>query len=157
VSPAPAPTPPAQVATFQPGHYVGRTSQNESFAFDISSDGTQLMNLVTGQINQSCQPIRLNLYGGNLNWGGYVQRVSGDGSFAIDSTWTARMTGSLRQAASRLAGVCPAESLREPSLGRTTTAIAGLLSLAARACRRGRLLGRARETASNATRSDAPP
>lgn len=75
-TPPPAPTP-----TYQSGHYAGKTSQLEDFAFDVSSDGSVLMNLVTGQINESCNGF--NLYGGNLREPGAVAPISSDGNFTI--------------------------------------------------------------------------
>jgi hypothetical protein len=76
--PAPPPPPPPPAA---PGHYDGRTSQNEIFAFDVSADGTRITGLHTGQINQSCDPPDYYLSGGYLNnWSGSVQR---DGSFTL--------------------------------------------------------------------------
>lgn len=49
-----------------PGHYEGRSSQNELFAFDVTADGRQVANLRTGQINGSC-PDGANTWGGNLS------------------------------------------------------------------------------------------
>jgi hypothetical protein len=64
-----------------PGHYDGRTSQNEIFAFDVSADGTMITGLRTGQINQSCDPPDFYLSGGYLNnWSGSIQR---DGGFTL--------------------------------------------------------------------------
>ncbi len=75
IPPAPAPPPAA------PGHYDGRTSQNEIFAFDVSANGTSITGLHTGQINQSCNPPDYYLSGGYLNnWSGPIQR---DGSFTL--------------------------------------------------------------------------
>jgi hypothetical protein len=67
---------------YQSGHYAGKTSQLEDFEFDVSADGTTLMNLVTGQINESCNDF--NLFGGNIHATGNVASISSDGSFAID-------------------------------------------------------------------------
>ena len=73
---SPPPPPP-----YQSGHYAGKTSQNENFAFDVSTDGSTLMNLTTGQINESCNDF--NLYGGNLHATGNVVSISADGNFTI--------------------------------------------------------------------------
>jgi hypothetical protein len=75
----PTPPPPA----YQSGHYAGKTSQNEDFEFDVSSDGATIMNLVTGQINESCEGF--NLFGGNLQQSGPVTSISSDGNFTIHS------------------------------------------------------------------------
>jgi hypothetical protein len=86
-TPAPAPPPappppPAPAAT--PGHYEGRTSQNEIFAFDVSADSARITGLHTGQINQSCNPPDYYLSGGYLNnWSGPLAR---DGTFNWKST-----------------------------------------------------------------------
>jgi hypothetical protein len=63
-------------------HYKGMTSQNEDFEFDVASDGMSLSNIVTGQVNESCDPDTLGLYGGNLPGGGAL----------IDSPGTSRST-----------------------------------------------------------------
>lgn len=84
-APPTPPAPPAPAAT--PGHYEGRTSQNEIFAFDVSADGGRITGLHTGQINESCDPPDYYLSGGNLNgWAGPVGR---DGSFVMsyDGPW----------------------------------------------------------------------
>ena len=75
-SPTTPPPPP-----YQSGHYAGKTSQLEDLEFDVSADGTMLMNLVTGQINESCTDF--NLFGGNLNAPGNVASISSAGNFAI--------------------------------------------------------------------------
>ena len=82
VTPAPPPPP------YQSGHYAGKTSQNEHFAFDVSADGSTILNLATGQINESCNGF--NLYGGNLQQSGPVASISSDGNFTIhgDSSGT---------------------------------------------------------------------
>ncbi len=77
----PPPPPPAAV----PGHYDGRTSQNEIFAFDVSADGRGITGLRTGQINESCEPPDYYLSGGNLSdWSGPV---------ALDGTFTMSFSG----------------------------------------------------------------
>lgn len=75
--PPTAPPPPP----YQSGHYAGKTSQLEDFEFDVSADGTTLMNLVTGQINESCNDF--NLFGGNIHATGNVASISSDGNFTI--------------------------------------------------------------------------
>src|SRR5262245_4657919 len=51
-----------------PGHYSGKTSQNETFDFDVNSSGSGLTGLKTGQINQSCSPPAY-VSGGRLDFG----------------------------------------------------------------------------------------
>ena len=50
--------------TVQLGHYVGTTSQNEKFFFDVTTNGSrnEVVNLGTGQLNQSCDPPDYYLY-----------------------------------------------------------------------------------------------
>ena len=74
-------TPPPPPTPYQSGHYAGKTSQLTDFEFDVSADGTTLMNLVTGQINESCPDF--NLYGGNIHASGNVASISSDGNFTI--------------------------------------------------------------------------
>ena len=80
----PPPPPPAPAAT--PGHYDGRTSQNEIFVFDVTADGRGLANLQTGQINKSCDPPAY-LSGGNLSAPGPYP-VALDGSFSFSGTFS---------------------------------------------------------------------
>jgi hypothetical protein len=81
--PAPPPPPPPPPAA-TPGHYVGKTADNELWAFDIGTDGLSMTNLQTGQINESCEPPAY-LSGGNLTFWGPIP-VARDGSFAISTT-----------------------------------------------------------------------
>ena len=74
--PAPPP-PPAQA-----GHYEGKDSQNENFAFDVTADGKNVVNLATGQINTSCTPNIGTTSGGYLNLPGPYP-IAADGSFTI--------------------------------------------------------------------------
>ena len=76
-------TPHPPTPAYQPGHYAGKTSQNEDFAFDVSAAGSTVMNLASGQINESCTGF--NLYGGNLHATGNVASIASDGSFTIHS------------------------------------------------------------------------
>jgi hypothetical protein len=82
---APPPTPPPP-PPYQSGHYAGKTSQQEDFEFDVSADGTILMNLVTGQINESCQDF--NLFGGDIHATGNVTSISSDGNFSISEDYS---------------------------------------------------------------------
>jgi hypothetical protein len=66
------------------GHYSGRTSQNETFEFDIINGGRTFRGLKTGQTNQSCTP-SFGLYGGRFNWPDYTVPVSLAGDFTIDT------------------------------------------------------------------------
>ncbi|MGE5273488.1 MAG: hypothetical protein ACM3QU_06980 [Verrucomicrobiota bacterium] len=78
----PAPPPPLPPAT--PGHYQGRSSFNEIFDFDVSADGRTVVNLQTGQVNESCTP-PAHISGGNLNAPGPYP-IAADGSFSISGT-----------------------------------------------------------------------
>ena len=80
--PPPTPAPPPPPAT--PGHYQGRSSFNEIFNFDVSADGKSLVNLQTGQINESCTP-PANISGGNLTAPGPFP-IAADGSVSITGT-----------------------------------------------------------------------
>jgi hypothetical protein len=84
-SPPPPPPPAPPVAT--PGHYEGRSSFNEAFAFDVSADGKSVLNLRTGQVNESCSPSSFTLSGGNLSAPGPYS-IAADGSFTISSSFS---------------------------------------------------------------------
>jgi hypothetical protein len=86
--PPPPPPPPAPPA--QPGHYKGLTSQNEIIEFDVNADGTRVVALLTGQINEGCNP-PAHLYGGNLHDG--FASITTDGSFKIDVDYTSTVGG----------------------------------------------------------------
>jgi hypothetical protein len=68
------------------GHYLGTTSQNERFEFDVTPDGAGVTGLRTGQINQSCEPPAYISHG-DLDFGDYTVPVATDGSFKIDVTY----------------------------------------------------------------------
>ena len=79
--PAPPTAPPPPPA--QPGHYHGTTSQLEVIDFDVTSTGTTVTNISTGQINEGCTPPG-SLGGGNYKSGGAFIPISADGTFKID-------------------------------------------------------------------------
>jgi hypothetical protein len=91
-TPAPTPTPPAPPPapptpappTVRTGHYHGLTSQLTTFDFDVTAGGTVVTNLVTGQINQGCNPPGVGLSQGNLNFGSSTIPVSPDGRFVVE-------------------------------------------------------------------------
>jgi hypothetical protein len=85
--PAPPPPPPPPPPPAQPGHYQGQTSQLEVFSFDVTSSGTSVTNIVTGQINEGCTPPG-HLYGGNYKSGSGLIPISADGSFKLDFNYT---------------------------------------------------------------------
>jgi hypothetical protein len=89
----PEATPPAPTPSFQPGHYVGRTSQNENFAIDVNSTGTGVSGLFIEQINESCTP-QFNIYGNTTNWGAYTVPLAPDGSFKFDWAYQGTIGGS---------------------------------------------------------------
>jgi hypothetical protein len=86
--PAPPPAPPAQ-----PGHYHGTTSQLEVIDFDVTSSGTTVTNISTGQINEGCTPAG-SLGGGNFRSGGVAIPIAVDGTFKIDGDYTGTVGGS---------------------------------------------------------------
>lgn len=86
--PPPAPPPPAPAPLAQPGHYKGTTSQLEIIEFDVTADGTRVVALLTGQINEGCNP-PAHLYGGNLHDG--TAPIAADGSFKIDFDYTSQV------------------------------------------------------------------
>jgi len=91
----PAPTPPAPTPPPPPalaGHYSGTTSQAEKIDFDVSSDGTMVLNLTTGQVNQSCTPDDFTLYGGNYGFSNIP--IAADGTFSLDYHGTQDLDGS---------------------------------------------------------------
>jgi hypothetical protein len=81
--PLPPPAPPPPPA--QAGHYKGTSSQLTDFEFDVTSDGSAVTHLVTGQINESCN-LGATLYGGNLNSGSGTIPIDPSGSFKLDAT-----------------------------------------------------------------------
>jgi hypothetical protein len=83
--PAPPPAPPAQ-----PGHYKGTTSQLEIIEFDVTADGSRVVSLLTGQINEGCNP-PAHLFGGNLHDG--AAPIAADGTFKIDFDYTSSVGG----------------------------------------------------------------
>jgi hypothetical protein len=86
---APPPAPPPA----QPGHYHGTTSQLEVIDFDVTSTGTTVTNISTGQINEGCTP-GASLSGGNLRFGSAVFAIAADGTFKIDTDYTSTVGGS---------------------------------------------------------------
>ncbi len=66
----------------QPGHYVGKDSQNETWSFDVTPDGRGLASLTSGQINMSCS------YAGQT-----VGSTSG-GNFQLKTTFPIAQDGS---------------------------------------------------------------
>jgi hypothetical protein len=77
----PPPPPPPPTNSVLAGHYAGTSSQNESWAFDISADGKSLLNFQSGQINESCTP-PADLSQGRLSLPGPYP-LNADGSFTI--------------------------------------------------------------------------
>jgi hypothetical protein len=83
-APPPPPTPPpAPPAT--PGHYEGRTSQNEIIKLDVRSDGASLTALSIHTVNRSCNP--------GPGWYGPfdvtgVIRIVSDGTWTLDLPYT---------------------------------------------------------------------
>lgn len=75
-----------------PGHYTGKTSQNETVEFDVTSTGTGVTGLRTGQINQSCSPGG-TISGGRLDFGSDTYPINADGSFTIDVTYQGTVSG----------------------------------------------------------------
>ena len=87
-TPAPSPTPAPPPA--QPGHYIGTTSQNEVFQFDVATTGTIVQNFATGQINEGCNP-PAHLAGGNFRGG--AASIAADGTFRIENNYTSTVSG----------------------------------------------------------------
>jgi hypothetical protein len=83
VPPRKPPTTPATPPAAIPGHYEGKTAQNEVFRFDVAPSGLALTNLQTGQINETCDP-RLYLSGGNI-------RTTGSFAIAVDGTFSIKL------------------------------------------------------------------
>jgi hypothetical protein len=107
----PPPPPPTAV----PGHYEGRSSQNEIFNFDVTADGRGLTNLQTGQVNQSCDP-PAHLSGGNVTARGPYQ-VALDGTVTFSGTFTGTVGGSVSTntltVAGRISGGTASGTFRE--------------------------------------------
>ncbi len=99
--PPPPPSPPPPHA--RPGHYQGTTSQNEAWNFDVTPDGAGLVNLTTGQINESCAPPSY-LSGGNLNFGAYRINIAANGGFSVTVTIPGSVGGTPSQSTVKITG-----------------------------------------------------
>jgi hypothetical protein len=86
--PPPPPLPPPPTPPAIPGHYKGTTSQNEVIEFDVTADGSRVAALLTGQINEGCNP-PAHLYGGNLHDG--TAPIAAGGSFKIDFDYSSKV------------------------------------------------------------------
>ena len=87
-APAPPPPPPPPPATPRDGHYAGKTSQLEDFAFDVSGGGTTVTNLRFKR-NESCQPP--NPGGGSSGPSGYITAA---GPFGVGANGALSIVGS---------------------------------------------------------------
>jgi hypothetical protein len=58
-----------------------------TFEFDVTSNGSGVANLVSGQVNQGCTP-SFHVSGGQISIGSYVIPIARDGSFAISWSGT---------------------------------------------------------------------
>jgi hypothetical protein len=90
VTPPPPPPPPPPPAT--PGHYTGKTSQNEQFDFDVTADGRGFASLKTGQVNEGCTPYA-TIYGGNWTFNSSPYPIDASGTFKIDFAFTGAVSG----------------------------------------------------------------
>jgi hypothetical protein len=88
--PTPPPPPPPPAPPAQPGHYKGLSSQLTNFEFDVTSDGISVTHLVTGQINEGCNPGG-TLSGGDLNFGESTIPITADGTFTIDTSYQGKV------------------------------------------------------------------
>jgi len=70
------------------GSYSGKTADNEVWGFQVVSNGgvEQVVNLKTGQMNESCNPPDYYLYGGNLSLQG-PYALDSQGGFTIDVSY----------------------------------------------------------------------
>lgn len=74
----------------QPGHYLGKDSQNETWSFDVTPDGRGLAGLTSGQINMSCSYAGTTIgstYGGNFRLTSTIP-IAQDGSFSTTVNFT---------------------------------------------------------------------
>jgi len=81
-----------------PGVYEGRTSQNELFRFEITSDGRGLVHLETGKFNESClgpAGDRPSIRRGDIGPLAQTFPVAADGSFTIRLSGSAESNGAL--------------------------------------------------------------
>ena len=74
-----------------PGHYSGTNSMLTLFAFDVTSAGTGVTHLVTGQINQSCSGYATTSQG-NLDYGDFTIPIDSQGNFTSDETFKGTIT-----------------------------------------------------------------
>jgi Calx-beta domain len=74
----------------QPGHYVGKDSQNETWSFDVTPDGRGLASLTSGQINMSCSYAGQTI--GSTSGGNFQLKttfpIAQDGSFSGSVNFT---------------------------------------------------------------------
>jgi hypothetical protein len=99
---APSPAPPVPPPPATAGHYQGRSTLNEAFDLDVSADGKSVVNLRTGQVNESCTP-SAHISGGNLTAPGpYV--IVADHSFSISATITITVGDSTGTRAIKITG-----------------------------------------------------
>src|SRR5262249_45023382 len=59
--------------------------------FDVAAGGRSVINLQTGQVNESCTPNDFTLFGGNLHGG--VSSIGSDGSFALQGSGNSTVGG----------------------------------------------------------------
>jgi hypothetical protein len=57
----------------------------------VTSDGSFVTHLVTGQINEGCNPPGVTLAGGDLNFGTSTIPIAADGSFTIDTPYQSKV------------------------------------------------------------------
>jgi hypothetical protein len=77
--------------SISPGHYEGLVGQ-EKIGFDVTKDGRGIVNLQTGQINQSCNP-HFSLSGGEIGPLTARTPVAPDGRFSIAASGSTVITG----------------------------------------------------------------
>jgi hypothetical protein len=101
--PAPLPPPPPPPAA-TPGHYEGTIGNARAFIrFDIGADGLTLTNLLTGEIDESCDPPEITFWFDNIEAPG-PSPVSADGSFLIGGSGTTTIEGAPAPYAIKLTG-----------------------------------------------------
>ncbi len=57
----------------------------------MTSDGSFVTHLVTGQINEGCNPPAFTLAGGDLNFGNSTIPIAADGTFTIDTPYQSKV------------------------------------------------------------------
>jgi len=115
----PSPAPPAPVRAAQDGHYVGRTDQGATIAFDVTGGGAELSNLTISLVHQQCSPADLSL---DADADGGSAVLAADGSFSISlPSFSTTLDGSAATSSFAVRGTVSAGGTAGGTLGEQTS------------------------------------